>query len=91
MPGAMFGVVLVRLPAVLLADVQRSVTAVDVTNPDKPVVATSLASNLGGVPVDIAAFGNIAMTADVTFGRAGPDHRHCKSAESGQRSRSGRC
>ncbi|MDQ2949253.1 MAG: hypothetical protein M3Y27_25495, partial [Acidobacteriota bacterium] len=64
--------VLLRLPAALLADTQRSVTAVDVSNPDKPVLSSSLASNLGGVPVDIAAAGNTAMTADVTFGRAVP-------------------
>jgi hypothetical protein len=64
--------VLVRLPGVLLADAQRSVTAVDVTNPAVPVIASSLRSDLGGVPVDIAAFGNIAITADTTFGRAVP-------------------
>jgi hypothetical protein len=64
--------VLVRSPAVLLADAQRSVSAVDATNPDHPVLTVSLASNLGGVPVDIAAFGNTAITADNTFGRAIP-------------------
>lgn len=64
--------VLVRLPAVLLADAQRSVTSVDVSNPAAPVVSSSLPSNLGGIPVDIAAFGNLAMTADVSFGRAVP-------------------
>jgi hypothetical protein len=64
--------VLLKTPAALLADVQRSVTAVDVSNPDAPVLSASLPSNLGGVPVDIASFGNIAMTADVTFGRAVP-------------------
>ena len=65
--------VLVRLPAVLLADAQRSVTAVNVSNPDQPTLSVSLASNLfGGVPLDIAAFGNIAITADESFGRAVP-------------------
>ncbi|MGI8743081.1 MAG: LVIVD repeat-containing protein [Bryobacteraceae bacterium] len=39
--------VLLRLPAALLADTQRSVTAVDVSNPDKPVLSSSLAFNLG--------------------------------------------
>jgi hypothetical protein len=64
--------VLLRSPAALLADVQRSITAVDISNPDSPVVSASLPFSLGGVPVDIAAFGNIAMTADNTFGRAIP-------------------
>ena len=64
--------VLVRLPAVLLADSQRSVTAVDITNPDGPAISVSLALNMGGVPVDIAGYGNIAITADDTFGRAVP-------------------
>jgi hypothetical protein len=63
---------LLRLPAALLADESRSVTAVDLSNPDSPALSVSLASNLGGVPVDIAAFGNVAMTADITFGRAVP-------------------
>jgi hypothetical protein len=71
-PGGDVRRVLLRLPAALLADVQRSITAVDVSNPDVPVLSSSLPSNLGGVPVDIAAFGNIAMTADITFGRAVP-------------------
>jgi hypothetical protein len=64
--------VLVRLPAAILADTKRSVTAVNISNPDQPVLSTSLAANLGGIPVDIAAFGNLAITADVTFGRAVP-------------------
>jgi len=64
--------VLLRLPAALLADVQRSVTAVDVTNPDQPAISTSLPSSQSGIPVDIAAFGNIAITADISFGRAVP-------------------
>ncbi len=64
--------VLLRLPAALLADVQRSVTSVDVSNPDKPVLSLSLTSDFGGQPVDIAAFGNVAITADIEFGKATP-------------------
>ena len=64
--------VLVRLPAVLLADAQRSISAANVSNPDQPVLAASLPFLLGGVPVDIAAYGNLAITADDTFGRAIP-------------------
>ncbi len=58
--------------AALLADTQRSVTAVDVTNPAAPVLSSSIPANLGGAPVDIAAFGNVAITADQSFGRAVP-------------------
>ncbi|MGD1073641.1 MAG: Ig-like domain-containing protein [Bryobacteraceae bacterium] len=72
LPGGNVLRVLVRLPAVLLADTQRSVTAINISNPDQPVFSVSLAMNLGGVPTDIAAFGNIAITADDTFGRAVP-------------------
>ncbi|PWU11426.1 MAG: hypothetical protein C5B51_02665, partial [Terriglobia bacterium] len=72
LPGGDVRRVLVRFPAVLLADVQRSVTAVNVTNPDQPVLAVSIPPNLGGAPVEIAAFGNIAITADTSFGRAVP-------------------
>lgn len=64
--------VLLRTPAALLADAQRSVTAVNISNPDSPAISLSLSSSLGGVPVDIAAFGNLAMTADIGFGRAVP-------------------
>ena len=64
--------VLLRLPAALLADTQRSITSVDVSNPSQPVISFSLPSSLGGVPVDIAASGTTAMTADTTFGRAVP-------------------
>ena len=72
LPGGDVRRVLLRFPAVLLADVQRSVTAVDITNPDAPVLSSSIAPSLGGAPVDIAAFNSIAMTADVSFGRAVP-------------------
>ncbi len=72
LPGGDVRRVLLRLPAALLADAQRSVTAVDLTNPDAPALAKSLSSNVGGIPVDIAASGSIAITADVTFGRAIP-------------------
>jgi hypothetical protein len=71
-PGGNVLRVLVRLPAVLLADAQRSMTAIDVSNPDRPTFSVSLASNLGGAPVDIAAFGNTAITADDAFGRVVP-------------------
>ncbi len=64
--------VLLRYPAVLLADTQRSVTAVNITNPNQPVITASTPANLGGAPVDIAAFGSLAITADVSFGRAIP-------------------
>ncbi len=64
--------VLLRFPGALLADVQRSVTAVDISHPDTPVLSSSLRSDLGGIPVDIAAFGSIAITADNSFGRAIP-------------------
>ena len=72
LPGGDARRVLLRMPAALLADAQRSVTAVNVSNPDNPALSTSLAPNIGGVPVDIAAYGNIAMTADISFGRAIP-------------------
>lgn len=72
LPGGDVRRVLLRLPAALLADAQRSITSVDVSNPDSPSLSTSLAPNLGGVPVDIAGYGNIAMTADITFGKATP-------------------
>lgn len=64
--------VLINYPALLLADFQRSVTAVDITSRDNPTITTSLAGNLGGAPVDIAAVGSIAITADMSFGRAVP-------------------
>jgi hypothetical protein len=64
--------VLLQFPAVLLADTQRSVTAVNITNPDQPVISSSMAANLGGAPVDIASFAGIAITADTSFGRAIP-------------------
>jgi hypothetical protein len=64
--------VLLRSTAALLADAQRSVTAIDISNPNSPVISASLPSNLGGIPVDIAGFGNMAMTADISFGRAVP-------------------
>lgn len=72
LPGGDVRRVLLRLPAALLADASRSFTSVDVSKPGQPVLSSSLASNLGGVPVDIAAYGNTAMTADITFGRAVP-------------------
>ena len=72
LPGGSVQRVLIRLPAVLLADTSRSVTAVSLTNPDAPYVSSSTPSNLGGAPVDIAAVGNIAITADQSFGRAVP-------------------
>ncbi|MDX2149368.1 MAG: Ig-like domain-containing protein [Bryobacteraceae bacterium] len=72
LPGGDVRRVLLKLPAVLLADAQRSITSVNVSNPDGPVISASLRPDLGGIPVDIAASGNIAMTADVSFGRAVP-------------------
>jgi hypothetical protein len=44
--------VLLKLPAALLADVQRSISAVDISNPDLPVLSASLPSNLGGIASD---------------------------------------
>ncbi len=64
--------VLMKYPAVLLADTQRSVSAVNITNPDAPVLTASLNANLAGTPVDIASFAGIAITADTSFGRAIP-------------------
>lgn len=64
--------VLLRLPAALLADTSRSFSSADLTNPDAPVLASSVAANLGGTPVDLAASDNIAITADTSFGRAVP-------------------
>jgi hypothetical protein len=72
LPGGNVRRVLLRLPAALLADSSRSVTAVDLTNPDNPSLSLSLAGNLGGIPVDIAAYGALAITADQSFGRAIP-------------------
>lgn len=64
--------VFLKLPAALLADAQRSITAVNISNPDNPVLSSSVPADLGGSPVDIAGMGDIAMTADVSFGRAVP-------------------
>lgn len=64
--------VLLRYPAALLSDVQRSVTAVNITNPNQPVITASTPANLGGAPVDLAAFASLAITADISFGRAIP-------------------
>ena len=64
--------VLLRYPGVLLADVSRSVTGMNISNPDALVLGSSTPANLGGAPVDIAAFNSIAITADVSFGRAIP-------------------
>jgi hypothetical protein len=72
LPGGNVRRVALKFPAVLLADSQRSVTAVNISDPLNPVLSSSLAGNLGGAPVDIAFFGDIAITADVSFGRAIP-------------------
>ena len=64
--------VVLKLPAALLADSSRSITSVDVRNPDAPVLSASVSSSFGGVPVDIAAFGNIAIAAESTFGKGTP-------------------
>ncbi len=72
LPGGDVRRVVLKLPAALLADTQRSVTSVNVSNPNQPILSSSLPGSLGGVPSDIAAFGNTALTADLTFGRAIP-------------------
>jgi hypothetical protein len=72
LPGGDVRRVLLRFPAALLADVQRSITAVNVTDSQNPAISSSIPANLGGAPVDIAAYGNIAITADISFGRAVP-------------------
>ncbi|MBV9038230.1 MAG: carboxypeptidase regulatory-like domain-containing protein, partial [Acidobacteriaceae bacterium] len=76
LPGGNVLRVLLRLPAAILvdpdADAHRSVAAVDVSNPDAPVLTSSMDPGTGGRPLDIAAFGNIAMTADQSFGKAVP-------------------
>jgi hypothetical protein len=80
LPGGNVRRVLLKTPTVaLLADSQRSVTAVDVTNIAQPVITTSIAAHrrhqrasLGGAPVDIASFGPLAITADVSFGAVVP-------------------
>ncbi len=64
--------VLLKPPAALLADVQRSVTSVSITNPDQPLVSSSITPNLGGAPVDVASFGPLAITADISFGAVVP-------------------
>ncbi|MBV9676622.1 MAG: hypothetical protein JO185_09820, partial [Acidobacteriaceae bacterium] len=63
--------VLVRGKAVLLADTQRSFSSVDASNLDSPTLTAFLGSAVG-VPVDIAAYGSIAITADQSFGKATP-------------------
>ncbi|MDX2149370.1 MAG: Ig-like domain-containing protein [Bryobacteraceae bacterium] len=72
LPGGDVRRVLLKLPAALLADAQRSFTSAHVGNPDSPVISASLRADLGGAPVDVAGFGDIAITADVSFGRAVP-------------------
>ena len=72
LPGGDVRRVLLRLPSAIMADAQRSVTAVDISNLDSPTISLSLPANVGGVPVDIAAYNKTAMTADTTFGRAVP-------------------
>ena len=72
LPGGNVQRVLLRYPSVLLADTQRSVTAVNITNPAAPMISSSIRPDLGGAPVDIAASGNVAITADVSFGRVVP-------------------
>ena len=72
LPGGSVNRVLMRSPAVLLADSSRSFTSVSLTNPDAPYISSSLPSGTAGLPTDIAAVGNIAITADTTFGRAIP-------------------
>ena len=72
LPGGHVRRVTVRLPAALLADTQRSFAAADLNSPDSPSLSSSLVSNLGGAPVDIAVLGNVAITADASFGRVVP-------------------
>ncbi|MBM3768308.1 MAG: hypothetical protein FJW32_23235 [Acidobacteria bacterium] len=64
--------VLLRHPAVILADSQRGYTTVNITNPAAPVLGLSIPEVNAGRPVDVAAVGNLSMTADVSFGRAIP-------------------
>jgi hypothetical protein len=56
----------------LLADQARSVTSVDISNPDLPVLGTSTRSDLGGVPLDLAYSGDFLSTADFSFGAVYP-------------------
>jgi hypothetical protein len=72
LPGGDVRRVLVRLPGILIADVQRSVSAANATNPDAPILSASVPASFGGSPVDIASVGTIAITADQSFGRAVP-------------------
>jgi large repetitive protein len=67
--------VLLRFPAALLADVQRSVTAVNVTDPRNPVIASSIPASLGGAPVDIASFGDYCNNRGRVFRPGDPDHQ----------------
>ncbi|MBL8238946.1 MAG: carboxypeptidase regulatory-like domain-containing protein [Bryobacterales bacterium] len=64
--------VLIRHPGVILADAQRGYTSVDITNSAAPVVARTIPEVNAGRPVDVAAVGNLSITADISFGRAIP-------------------
>lgn len=64
--------VIVKGAVAILADQSRSVTSVNLADPDHPVLGVSVPFNLGGVPARVASSGDFLTTADVTFGRAYP-------------------
>jgi hypothetical protein len=72
LPGGDVRRVLLRYPAALLADNSRGVTGVDITNPAQPGPVNPITGGFAGAPVDIAASGNFAVTADHSFGKAVP-------------------
>ena len=51
----------------LLADFDRSMTAVDLTNPSAPALTASTPRINGGLLQDVAVFGSLAAGADVFF------------------------
>ncbi len=51
----------------LVADMTRSLSAVDIGNPSTPVYTGSTASNLGGLLQDVAISGEFVLGADVFF------------------------
>ena len=59
-----------------LADYERSLTSVDLTNPSAPILRNSTPLTLGGRLQDVAISGNFALGADVVFVNGCTDRRY---------------
>jgi hypothetical protein len=59
--------VLIRNNVALLADLSRSFTSVDISNPNTPTLGTSLPAQFGGFLYDIGIAGDFAFGADIFF------------------------